>query len=169
MCFYLNGGSNHPSSVYKVKLPYDAVVCTRDVTRAHLRAPFTLPEAARERGGICQHLPSGTEIDATAGAATAATATGYTTDAAATAAAIAVNADAAAAATIVPRYSSAGQPPIRSGGQRRAATRRTRAQSRPHRRGLLSMLTNEHNIGQVFVEKRPPSQSLAKAPTCPAS
>ena len=123
----------------------------------------------RRGGGICHHLPSGTEIDATAGAATAATATGYTTDAAATAAAIAVNADAAAAATIVPRYSSAGQPPIRSGGQRRAATRRTRAQSRPHRRGLLSMLTNEHNIGQVFVEKRPPSQSLAKAPTCPAS
>ena len=57
MFFHLNGGSNHPSSVYKVKLPYDAVVCTRDVTRAHLRAPFTLPEAARERGGIVNIYP----------------------------------------------------------------------------------------------------------------
>ena len=31
------------------------------------------------------------------------------------------------------------------------------------------MLSNEHNTAQVFVEQRPPSQALAKLPSCPAS
>ena len=43
---YLNGGSNHLSSSFKVKLPSGAVVYTCDVTWAHPREPFKLPEAA---------------------------------------------------------------------------------------------------------------------------
>ena len=31
------------------------------------------------------------------------------------------------------------------------------------------MLTNVHDIAQAFVEQRPPSQPLAKFPTCPPS
>ena len=46
VCFYLDGGSNHRSSSFKVKLPSGAVVYTRDVTWAHPREPFTLPERA---------------------------------------------------------------------------------------------------------------------------
>lgn len=31
------------------------------------------------------------------------------------------------------------------------------------------MLTNQNDMAQAFVEQRPPSQPLAKLPTCPAS
>ena len=168
MFFHLNGGSNHPSSVYKVKLPYDAVVCTRDVTRAHLRAPFTLPEAARERGGICQHLPSGTEIDA--------------------ASLPQQHQPPSSPPPPLPRRQPPSTPSTPSptpspqrvtrqlrnnlsglgdGDERHA--RRTRAQSRAHRTDPLSKLSNDHDITQAFVEERPPSQPLLKLPTGPAS
>ena len=56
-CFYLNGGIKHPSSALKVKLPSGAVVYTCDVTWAHPREPFTLPEPAGKWGGVVNIYP----------------------------------------------------------------------------------------------------------------
>ena len=56
MLFYLNGGSNYPSSAFKVKLPSGAVVYTRDVTWVHPREPFTLPEPAGGGGFVSIYL-----------------------------------------------------------------------------------------------------------------
>ena len=106
---YLNGGSNHLSSSFKVKLPSGAVVYTCDVTWAHPREPFKLPEAAGG-GGIGDHLLPGIGINAAAAAAAAAAAFAYNIDAAATTAATAVYAVASVVATAMTvwSYSPAG-------------------------------------------------------------
>ena len=57
MCFCLNGGSNRPSPAFKVKLPSGAVVYTRDVTWAHPREPFMLPEPAGGGGFVDIYPP----------------------------------------------------------------------------------------------------------------
>ena len=46
ICCCMNGGSNHPSSSFKDKLPSGAVVYARAMTWANPREPFTLPESA---------------------------------------------------------------------------------------------------------------------------
>ena len=56
LCFYLNGGSNQPSPAFKLKLPSGAVVYTRDVTWAHPREPFMLPEPAGGGGFVSIYL-----------------------------------------------------------------------------------------------------------------
>lgn len=46
----LNSGSNHPSALFKLKLPSVAVVYARDVAWAYPQEPITLPEPARGGG-----------------------------------------------------------------------------------------------------------------------
>ena len=106
-CSYLYGGSDHPLPSFNFKLPFGAVVYSRDVTWVHSRKPSALPEPADRPGETCQHLPSGTGIDAAAAtaAATAVYASTFTT-----------------AATAVPCHPLTGQPLVRAGRRRRAAT-----------------------------------------------
>ena len=46
---------------------------------------------------------------------------------------------------------------------------RTRAQTRTHQSGLLSMLLEERGISKALAGQRPPHQPTAELPACPAS
>lgn len=175
ICFYLNGGSNHPSSSFKVKLPSGAVVYTRDVTWAHPREPFTLPEPAGGGGFVNIYPPEP--------ASTPPPLPQQQQPPSPTPSTLPQQQQQPQPPTPSPASSPASSPPLSpyrvtrqlgnhlsgpgDGDERQPG--RTRAQSRAHRRGLLSMLTNQNDMAQAFVEQRPPSQPLAKLPTCPAS